>query len=132
MKARMGNEIMVRVRNDIGVLSQLCRLIADKEINIVAACAWVEAADAVVRMVTSDNPRVLDTLREKHYNPREAAVVLLQAEHRPGVLQHLTEQLAQRGLDIHHLYATTADRQGDIFVVLGTTNNTQAVTLLNG
>ncbi len=131
MKANMGKEITVRVRNDIGVLSQLCRLIADKGINILAVSAWVEAADAVIRMVTNDNLRVMDALREKHYNPHEAGVVLLQTDHKPGVLRLITEKLAQRGVDVHHLYATAADDQGGILVVLGATNNDQAVVLLN-
>lgn len=131
MKANKGKEITVRVRNDIGVLSQLCRLIADKGINILAVCAWVEAADAVIRMVTSDNLRVMDALREKHYNPHESAMVLLQTDHKPGVLRHITEKLAQRGLDLHHLYATAPDVDGEVLVVLGSTNNDQAVVLLN-
>jgi hypothetical protein len=132
MKAKMGKEVIVRVLNEIGVLSQLARLIADKGINILAVSAWVEGADAVIRLVTNDNLRVVDALRERNYNPRENGVVLLEVGHKPGVLRHITEKLAARGIDLHHFYATAPDAQDNILVVFGSANNDQAIVLLNG
>jgi hypothetical protein len=58
-------------------------------------------------------------------------VVLLQTDHHPGLLQQIAEKLAQKGLDVHHLYGTAADGQGSILLVLGSTNNDQAAVLLN-
>jgi hypothetical protein len=132
MKAKMGKEVIVRVHNEIGVLAQLARLIADKGINILAVSAWVEGADAVIRLITTDNLRVVDALREKRYNPRENGVVLLEVGHKPGVLRHITEKLAEKGIDLHHLYATAPDSQDNILVAFGSANNDQAIVLLNG
>ncbi len=132
MKARTGKEIMVRVRNEIGVLAQVSRLVADKGINILAVSAWVEGSDAVVRMITNDNLRVMDALREKHFNPRESNVVLMEAAHKPGMLRHITEKLAEKNIDLHHLYATAPDDQNRILIAFGSANNDQAIVLLNG
>lgn len=131
MNARIGKEVTVRVRNEIGVLAQLSKLVADKGINILAVCAWVEGEDAVVRMITNDNLRVMDALREKHYNPRETSVVLTEVGHKPGMLRCLTETLGQKGIDLHHLYATAPDNQDRILVAFASTNNVQAIVLLN-
>jgi len=130
LNARIGKEVVVRVRNEIGVVAQLTRLIADKGINIVAVNGWVEGPDAVIRLVTGDNLRVMDALREKHYNPHEKDVVLLEAGHKPGKLRHITETLAKEGIDLLHLYASATEDTGKCLVVFECTNNDRAVVLL--
>ncbi|MCU0770653.1 MAG: hypothetical protein MUE94_02635 [Verrucomicrobia bacterium] len=131
MKARTGKEVTVRVHNEIGVLAQLARIVADKGINILAVCAWVEGPDAVVRMITNDNLRVMDALRERHYNPRESGVVLMESGHKPGMLRHITEKLAGKNIDLHHLYATAPDDQNRVLMAFASANNDQAIVLLN-
>jgi hypothetical protein len=130
LNAKIGKEVVVRVRNEIGVVFQLTRLIADKGINILAANGWVEGADAVIRFVTDDNLRVMDALRERHYNPREQEVVLVKTGHKPGMLRHITEKLANAGLDLHHLYASATEDQDKCLIVFGCANNDRAVVLL--
>lgn len=130
LNARIGKEVVVRVRNEIGVVAQLARLIADKGINILAVNGWVEGQDAVIRLVTSDNLRVVDALREKHYNPREKEVVLLVAAHKPGKLRHITEMLAKEGIDLLHLYASAQEEEDNCLIVFECANNDRAVVLL--
>jgi hypothetical protein len=131
LKARPAKEVVVRVRNEIGVLAQLSRLVADKGINILAACAWVEGGDGVVHLVTNDNLRVVDALRAKNYNPRESDVVLIESPHKPGLLRHVTDKLAGAGVDIHHLYATAGETQDKCLIVFASANNDHAIVLLN-
>lgn len=131
LRANIGKEIVVKVRNEIGVLAQLSRLVADKGVNILAASAWVEGADGIVHLVTEDNLRVMDLLRAKSYNPREAAVVLVESPHKPGLLRHLTEKLAEAGIDLHHLYASATATQDKCLIVFASANNDRAVVVLN-
>lgn len=84
MKARLAKELVVWVPNDIGVLAQLSKAVADKGINILAVSAWVEGTDAVVRLLTSDNLHVLDTFRNKKLNVRENDVVVTEAAPQAG------------------------------------------------
>lgn len=131
LKARLAKELVVRVPNEIGVLAQLSKIVADKGINILAVSAWVEGADAVVRLLTSDNLHVLDTFRNKKLNIRESDVVVTEAAHKPGMLRHLAEKLAAQGIDLYHLYATAPADQDKSLVVFSSTNNDRAVVLLN-
>jgi hypothetical protein len=131
LKARPGKEIVLRVRNEIGVLAQLTKLIADKGFNILAASAWVNGADGVIHLVTNDNLRVVDMLRDKKFNPKESEVVLTEVAHKPGMLKHLTEKLAQNGIDIHHLYASAGADQDKCLIVFACANNDRAIVLLN-
>ena len=130
LNARMGKEVVVRVRNEIGVVAQITRLIADKGINILAANGWVEDQEAVIRFVTGDTLRVMDALRERHYNPREKHVVLLDAGHKPGMLRHVTEILAREGIDLHHLYASALPEQDKCLIVFECADNDRAIVLL--
>lgn len=131
LKARIAKEVLVKVRNEIGILAQLTRLIADKGINILAANAWVNGADGLVHLVTEDNLRVVDVLRAKNYQPVEVDVVVTEVLHKPGMLRHVTDKLAGAGIDIHHLYATASTDETRCLIVFSSANNDRAVVLLN-
>lgn len=130
MKARLAKEIIVKVLNEIGTLDRLAKTIADKGVNILAVCAWVEGAQAVIRLVTDDNVRVADALRAQKYETREAEVLVAEAPHKPGMLHRVCETLAKGDLDIHHLYATATATQDQSLIVFATANNDRALVLL--
>ena len=130
MKARMAKEAIIRIRNRIGVLAQATKTIADKGVNIEAVIATVEGGDAVIRLVTGDHQRTVDVLRELRPDVQEAKVVLVEAEHRPGLLRHITEKLAPENIDLYYLYATATDVE-KCLVVFASANNDRAVMVLN-
>lgn len=131
LKARIDKEIVIKVRNDISVLFSLTKLIAERGINILAASAWVEGADGIIHLVTEDNLRVIDLLRAKSYNPREIDVVVVESPHKPGLLRHVTERLANGAIDIQHLYSTAALDQNRCLIVIACTDYERAMVLLN-
>ena len=129
--ARIGKEAVVQVPNRMGVLHHVMRLVSDKGINIQAAVATLDGADAVVRLVTEDHLRTMDALREHDLDPQEARVVLVEVPSRPGLLRHITEQLLTENLDLAYLYATASADAGKCLVVFATTNNDRAVLVMN-
>jgi hypothetical protein len=131
LKARLGKEVVLRIENEVGVLDQIARTVAEKGVDILATSAWVEGSVGVVHLVTDDNLRVVDALRSRNYDPKESGVVLADVPHKPGMLRHITERLARGSVDVHHLYATTTSGQRESLVVLATANNDHAVVLLN-
>lgn len=131
LKTRPGKEVVVRMENRVGGLDAMAKLISEKGANILAVSAWVERDRAIVHMVTDDNVRVLDALRERDLDAREADVLLTEAPHKPGMLHHVTERLAKGEIDIHHLYATASISQDSCLVVFATANNDRAMVLLN-
>jgi len=131
LKTRPAKELIVRMENEVGAFDTLARTISEKGANILAVSAWVEGARAVLHFVTDDNVRVADTLRALHYEAREADVLVTEAPHKPGMLHHITEKLAQSDIDIHHLYATASITQEKCLLVFATANNDRAMVLLN-
>ena len=130
MKARMAKEAIVRVRNRIGVLAQVTRSVAENGINIDAVFATVEGGDAVIRLVTGDHQRTIDVLSTQRPEIQEARVVLVEVAHKPGLLRHVAEKLAQESIDLVYLYGTATDAD-KCSVVFASTNNDRAVMVLN-
>ncbi len=131
LKTRPAKEVTVRMENEIGTLDAVAKAIAERGANVLAVCAWVEGAQAVIRVLTDDSVRVLDTLRALNHQAREADVLVTEAPHKPGMLHRITATLARGGLDIHHLYATATHAQEQSLVVFATANNDRALVLLN-
>lgn len=131
LKIRVAKETVVRTPNEIGRLSSMAKLIAEKGINLLAVTAWVEAAESVFRLLSDDDVRLADALRAHGYHVRQTDVLATEMPHTPGMLHRVTEALAREEIDIHHLYATAADSQEHCLVVLCTANNDRALVLLN-
>ena len=131
MRASMGKEVLVRVANEIGVLDQMCRLLAENGINTLAVSGSVHGNDAIFRIVTTDNLRATDMLRRRHFNPQELDCIMVERPHRPGMLRAITEDLVGEGIAIEHIYATAAENQAGVLMVLSTSNNERALILLN-
>ncbi|MGA2788196.1 MAG: hypothetical protein ABSF60_11780 [Verrucomicrobiota bacterium] len=126
----MAKDAIVRINNQSGALARVTKSVADKGINIEAVIATVEGAEAVIHLVTSDHQRTINILREQQLEVQETKVVVVEALHRPGLLQHITEKLARENMNLSYLYATAADADRCL-VVFSCTNNDWAVMVLN-
>ncbi len=130
IKARMAKEAIVRINNRPGALAQITKSLAEKSINIEALIATADGAEAIIRLVAGDHQKTINTLREQQLEVQEAKVVVVDALHRPGLLQRITEKLARENMDLIYLYATAAEAD-KCLVVLSSTNNEWAVMVLN-
>ena len=131
LKARSAKEIVLRMPNAIGTLNTIAKTLSDKAINILALSAWVEGDQVVLRLLTDDTARASDALRAQKHTVREVDVVVTDVPHKPGMLRHITEQLAQDEIDIHHMYATAAAAPEQCLIVFATANNDRAIVRLN-
>ncbi len=110
LRARQGKGIVVRTTNKIGALAEFSKIVAERRVSILAMSAWVENAEAVIRIICDDTPRTIDVLRDSGYDAQERDVVLVDAAHQPGILRQLTATLARKNIDIFHLFASAVDK----------------------
>jgi hypothetical protein len=129
--ARQAKEIVVEVRNDVGVLHEMVRIIADRGVNILAVHGSCEDQLAVIRLVTEDNLRAVDALLAKNYQPQERSVIQVDMPHKPGMLRAMTEKLAREDIDINHLYASAGMSDSRCTLVMSTSDNERAIVALN-
>ena len=132
LKARQGKEVVLRTANKIGALADFSKIVAERGGNILAMSAWVEGNEAVIRLVTDDTLRTMDVLQGHGYSPEERSVVLVDAQHKPGILRHLTDTLSREDIDLSHLFASATLDQDVCLVVLNSSDNDRAIVLLNG
>jgi hypothetical protein len=126
-----GKEVVLRVRNDIGVLGEVCHLIAERGISITAVAGSVDDGICTLRIVTDDNLRTRDILHEHAYSPVEESVVLLVVPHKPGMLKKLSRRLGVENIDIRRLYASATGEEEECLIVLHTTNDARALVALS-
>jgi len=131
LKAVQGKELVLELQSDVGVLSRIARLMADKGINIRAVTAEALNGGAIVRLVSDDNLRAGDALREHGYDVRDENVLLLSLHSKPGMLHRIAEALAKDAIDIRHIYASGAEYGDACLVVLKTANDDHALVELN-
>jgi hypothetical protein len=131
IKARQGKEVVVRMAHTIGELAKLAKVVAERGVNILAVSAWIEDAETVIRLVTDDSLRTMDVLRDNGYKPEERSVVLIDAAHKPGILRHITDVLSREKIDLSHLFASATINQDVCLVVLNSSDNDHAITVLN-
>ena len=129
--ARIGKEALVRVPNRMGVLTHVAKIVSDKGVDIEAVIATVDGPDAIIRLVTGDHQRTMDTLREHRLEPLESRVVMIEFENRPGALRHITEQLVSENIDLAYVYGTATAGAKKSLLIFSCTNNDRAVVVLN-
>ncbi len=129
--AKQAKEIVVEVYNEIGILYQISKIVAEKGVNIMAVDADVDDQNAVIRLLTDDNLRAVEALEAQRYTPRQAAVVTVELPNKPGLLETVTDRLARASIDIRHLSATALLNQDKCLVLLATSDDQKAIPVLN-
>jgi len=130
IEIKHGKEVVVTLKNDIGVLFEISKLVSEKGVDVVAVNGAVCGEDCTIRLVTDDALRTKDALSDKGYSPREESVILMELPHKSGMLRRVAEVLAGENIDIHHVYATALDNQEKCLVGLHTASDEHAIPKL--
>ena len=131
LNVSQAREIILHVKNDMGILGEISRLVAERGVSIKAVSGSVQEDICTLRLITDDNLRTCDLLHEHAYKPMEEPVVLLEVPHKPGMLRKLTQRLAEEQVDIRDLYATASEKDAHCLMVLRTTNDARAFVALS-
>lgn len=109
-------ELTLRLQNSPGSLARVCQIIADERVDIVA----LNLANPLLLRLVVDNPvHAAATLREHHYHVEEREVLFTTAANNPGSVLRLTRLIAEAGINVEYLYATTLDGQAMASIVVG-------------
>lgn len=127
--ARLGKEIVVTVVNKIGVLADISQILADHGINIIALLGYAAGNnEAKITLVTEDNLRASEALRNKNYTSiKESEVVIVELENKAGAMKNVTAKLAAEAIDIKYIYGTTCTCGGPAMIVFSASDNEKAL-----
>ena len=131
LATQRGQEVVVRRKNDIGILFHISALLSDNDVNVLGISAGVCGEDCLIRLITADNRRAAELLTANSFACEEESVILVNLPHRPGMLKQVTKALTQEGIDIRHVYAAAEKEQGSCLLVFHTSNDDAALAKLN-
>ena len=127
----LSEEIIITTINKVGLLADISVMLANEGINVEAAVGYEIGKLAKLMLVTNANLKIVDQLRKKKYKSvKEAEVLLVELENKPGALKVVTTELKTNKIDIRHLYVTTS-AGGWSRMVVQTSDNESAMAVLN-
>jgi hypothetical protein len=125
-----GQEVVVRRKNDIGILFEISMLLSENDVNILGVSAGVCGEDCLIRLITDDHRKTKEVLAANNFRPEEEKVILVRLPHRPGTLKQMTKTLARQGIDLRHIYAAAGKEQGKCLLVFHSSNDESALAKL--
>ena len=128
----IGEEIVVTTRNKVGILADTAVIMANDGINIDALLGYEIGKTAKLLFITDGNLRILNELKKKKYKTiKETEVVVVQLDNKPGSLKVVATELKNNKIDIKHVYITSPYHGAESRMILQTSDNEKAMSLLS-
>ncbi|MFH1459980.1 MAG: hypothetical protein ABIG64_06370 [Candidatus Omnitrophota bacterium] len=132
-KARVGKEIHAVGENKMGTLSDISQWLADKSINLDSICAYADNGKAHFLFKTSDNKKAMEILKSKGMDVSEEEVVIVEMQHKVGMLKDMAKKLKTAEVDIKYIYGTTSSLpNAPANIVFVADDNKKAINAING
>ena len=124
------HEVTAHLENKPGRLAKICSALAHEKIDVRALSVMDSGDRSVLRLVTDQvevTKRVLTSLGTEF---KEAEVLAVEMENRPGALARVLERLAEEHINIDYAYASTASSPGRALGIFHTSNQKRALQVL--
>lgn len=109
-------ELSFRLPNSPGALADVCRLLSDEHINIVAMAL---ESGGQVRMVVDNHVHGGAVLREHHHQVTDRDVLVTDVPNTPGAVAPLLRLISEAGVNIEYAYGGASESASGAAVVLG-------------
>jgi len=127
-KVRKVKEIRLSMPNRVGLLSEITTVVANAKVNLNAVCAYALENNAFFNLITGSNAKAKKALAPLGYGIEEKDVILLELPNKPGELQKVAKKIADAGIDIDFMYATTAGSKATC--ILKTVDDEKAIKIM--
>ena len=107
--------IIVMAKNEVGVIADISRVLADNEINIETISTESLDDKGSISLTTNDYDGALRALTEAGFKTVTDDSLLVNLQDEPGALAKVAEKLKQGGVNIQSLQIV--DRRGDYTTV---------------
>jgi hypothetical protein len=128
-KARKEVELAVRAQNTPGALGKILATVAERDVNVLAYCAYSDRDELVILLVTDNALSAKLALEAAGYKCKANSVVVVGAVDRVGAAAQLGAHLGGAGIDILYSYASSSGGE-QFFAVFKTMNDDQAIQVL--
>lgn len=123
--------IIIMTRNEVGVIADITRALANAEINIITINTETEGHGGCVIVTTEDNDRALDALTNAGFKAVVDDALVIRLRDEPGALAKVAERFKNADVNIQSLHIL--DRhEGYTMVALSADDREKAEALLDG
>ena len=109
------NRIIIVAKNEVGVLADISRALADAGINIETISAEGLETQGVITLTTDAHDDALRVLMDAGYKAVSDDSLILRLPDEPGALAKVAERFKDAGVNIQSLHIV--ERQGDHTIV---------------
>ena len=124
-------QLAVFMENRPGTLAEVCSILAEAKVNILALSVSDTVDHAVVRLVTSDAEKAIHLLGNAGALVVETDVLVVDLPNKPGALAEMAGKLAKARVNIEYTYCTAGPRQTKGYLVLRTSHPKKAMQALS-
>ena len=124
------NRIIIMANNEVGVIADISRVMADNDINIETMTAQGPGENGVVTLTTGDNDAALRALTDAGFKAVTDDAIILKLPDEPGALAKVAQRFKDTGVNIQSLHIL-ARHHGYTTVALSADDRTRAETLVD-
>ncbi|MFW6256820.1 MAG: ACT domain-containing protein [Bacillota bacterium] len=110
-------QISVFLENRSGRLAEVCNLLGDNDIDIVAISISDTTDFGILRLIVDDAQGAEEVLHENQYTVNSAEVLAVRVDDRPGGLAEVLDFLASKEIDVEYMYAVGKETRGAIIIM---------------
>ncbi len=124
-------EFTLTMEDRPGTLGKICRALADRNVNILAAQSFPSGGKSAVRFVVDDPTKVRSVLDHEHVTYTEEEVVQVKLTHRAGELARAAQKLGDASININYLYCGAEPSSSTPLIIFGVNEVSKAAPLLD-
>ena len=124
------NRIIVMAKNEVGVIADISRVLADKGLNIEAISAEALGDKGVVTLTTNDDDDALRVLTDAGFKTVTDEALVLRLRDEPGALARVAERFKDAGVNLQSLHIVDR-RDGYTTVALAADDRARAEALVD-
>ena len=132
MNAWVATELKAVQQTRIGLLADVCEVLANEGVDILAIGAYDKGGMAEFLMITSDNDLAEERLSGMGMDVMSSRVVCVVLDATPGALRPVARSLALSNINISQIHATTADECAKALAVLRVDDPETVAQMLSG
>ena len=124
------NRIIVMAKNEVGVIADISRALADKGINIETISAEALGEKGVITLTTDSYDDALRALTDAGFKTASDDSLVLRLQDEPGALAKVAERFKDAGVSIQSLHILDR-REGHTIVALSADDRRKAEALVD-
>ena len=124
------SRIVIMARNEVGVIADISRALADATINIETISAKALGEKGVITLTTDDDDASLRVLTDAGFKASADDSLMLSLHDEPGALARVAERFKEAGINIQSLHILDR-REGHTTIAVSVDDRAKAESLVN-